>query len=187
MYPRLEKRNSDEVERKKFLEELAQSQIPATSQADLSNKPDWSNSETPLVAEFDLKIPGWASAAGKRVMLPVGIFSASEKRVFEHANRQHPIYFEYPFEKLDDISIEMPPGWKPSNVPAPQVQDGHIVVYQSKVEDAQGTLHLTRKLSVDILILEQKYYTALRNFFQVVRTGDEEQIVLQPGTATAKN
>jgi hypothetical protein len=27
----------------------------------------------------------------------------------------------------------------------------------------------------------------LRNFFQVVRTGDEEQIVLQPGTATAAN
>jgi hypothetical protein len=35
--------------------------------------------------------------------------------------------------------------------------------------------------------LDVKYYMALRNFFQVVRTGDEEQILLQPGTASASN
>jgi hypothetical protein len=30
-------------------------------------------------------------------------------------------------------------------------------------------------------------YPALRNFFQSVRTGDEEQVVLQPGSSTAVN
>jgi hypothetical protein len=40
---------------------------------------------------------------------------------------------------------------------------------------------------VDFLLLDPKYYGALRNFFQVVRTSDEEQIVLQPGTASAAN
>jgi hypothetical protein len=42
-------------------------------------------------------------------------------------------------------------------------------------------------MMVDILVLEAKYYPALRNFFQIVRTGDEEQIVLQPGAASASN
>jgi hypothetical protein len=37
------------------------------------------------------------------------------------------------------------------------------------------------------MILDQKYYSALRDFFQVVRSGDEEQIVLQSGAATASN
>jgi len=41
-------------------------------------------------------------------------------------------------------------------------------------------LHLSRKLSIDTLLLESKYYPALRSFFQVVRTGDDEQVVLQP-------
>jgi hypothetical protein len=72
-------------------------------------------------------------------------------------------------------------------MPAAQNQDGHVIVYNLKVEDNKGTLHLTRKLSVDVLLLEQKYYAALRKFFQVVRSGDEEQIVLQPGTAAASN
>jgi len=91
---RLENRNSDEVERKKFLEDQLKEQIPAAAEVELTNKPDWNSSGTPLVAEFDLKIPGWASSAGKRAIVPVGIFTANEKRIFEHANRVHPIYFE---------------------------------------------------------------------------------------------
>jgi len=39
---------------------------------------------------------------------------------------------------------------------------------------------LERGLKVDLVSLEQKYYPALRNFYQSVRNGDEQQIVLQP-------
>ncbi len=99
MYHRVEERNADEVARKKFLEESVTEQIPAAAEAELTNKPDWTSSETPLVAEFTLKIPGWASSAGKRVLLPAAIFTAGEKGVFEHANRVHPIYFEYPYRE----------------------------------------------------------------------------------------
>jgi hypothetical protein len=60
-------------------------------------------------------------------------------------------------------------------------------VYNLKVDDNNGTLHLVRKLSVDAGIFDPKYYTGLRNFFQVVRSGDDEKIVLQPGTASASN
>ena len=185
LYHRLDARNLDEVERKKFLEDALKGQVSDAAEVELTNKPDWSSSETPLVAEFDAKISGWASNAGKRAMIPAGVFTAGEKRLFEHANRVHPIYFEYPFEKLDDVTIELPVGWQVTSVPSPQVQDGHIVAYTLRVENGKDTLHITRKLSVDILLLEAKYYGALRNFFQVVRTGDDGQIVLQPGTATA--
>jgi hypothetical protein len=117
--------------------------------------------------------------------VPVGIFDASEKHVFDHANRVHPIYFEFPFQKVDDVAIEIPPGWRVASVPPAQNQNGHVVVYTLQVENSNNTLHLTRTLNVDLLMLEAKYYGALRNFFQVVRTGDEAQVVLQPGTATA--
>ncbi len=187
MYRRLDVRHSDEVARKKFLEDGAKSQIPAAAETELTNQPDWSASETPLVAEFDVKIPGWASSAGRRAILPAGIFTEVEKHIFEHTNRVHPIYFDYPYEKTDDITIELPPGWSVSSVPAAKILDGHVVAYSIKVENGKNTLHLTRNLTVDFLILEPKYYMALRNFFQVVRTGDEEQIVLQPGAASASN
>jgi hypothetical protein len=187
MYRRLEVRNEDEVERKKFLEDELKEQIPAAAELELTNKPDWASSETPLVAELDVKIPGWVSSAGKRAVLPVGFFAADEKRVFEHAQRVHPIYFEYPHEKIDDVTIELPTGWQVSSVPAPQTKDAKVVLYDLKMESSNGTVRVTRKLNIDLLLLEQKYYTALRNFFQTVRTGDEEQILLQPGTASASN
>jgi hypothetical protein len=187
MYHRVEERNADEVARKKALEEWVTSQIGVAAEAELTNKPDWTSSETPLVAEFNLKIPGWASNAGRRVVVPAAIFTAAEKGVFEHANRVHPIYFEYPHQKADDVTVELPPGWQVSSVPAAQNQDAHIVVYTLKVDQSPGTLRLTRKLTIDLLLLEQKYYASLRKFFQVVRTGDGEQIVLQPGEIHASN
>ena len=187
MYKRLEERHADEVERKKFLEERVTSQIAAASEAELTNKPDWSSSETPLVAEFNLKIPGWASGAGKRVVIPAAIFTTAEKGIFEHANRVHPIYFEYPHEKSDDVTVELPPGWQVSSVPPPQEVNGKIIVYTLKVESSPGTLRLTRNLSVDILLLEPKYYASLRSFFQAVRTSDGVQIVALPGEIRARD
>ncbi len=187
MYHRVEERNADEVARKKFLEELVTEQIAVGAEAELTNKPDWTNSETPLVAEYNLKIPGWASGAGRRVMIPAAMFTAAEKGVFEHANRVQPIYFEYPHEKADDLTIELPPGWQVSSVPPPQDRNGKVVVYSLKVEQIPGTLRLTRKLTIDTLLVQQKYYTALRNFFQAVRTSDGIQIVLQPGEIHASN
>ena len=62
-----------------------------------------------------------------------------------------------------------------------------MVRYTLKVEKNPGTIRLTRKLTIDVMLLDPKYYPALRNFFQVVRTGDGEQIVLQPGEIHASN
>jgi len=154
MYQRLEERHADEVARKKYLEERVTSQISVAAEAELTNKPDWSGSETPLVAEFDLKIPGWASNAGKRVVIPAAIFTAAEKGLFEHANRVHPIYFSFPYEKADDMTIELPPGWQVSSVPPPQNPSAGAVVYSLKVEQTPGTLRLTRKLTVNVVLLE---------------------------------
>ena len=102
----------DETERQKFLEDEVREYIPAAIDVELTNKPDWNSSEPPLVAEFDLKIPGWASAAGRRALVPVGLFSATEKHLFDHVERVHPIYFQFPFQKADDVTVQLPPaGW----------------------------------------------------------------------------
>ncbi len=187
MYRRREMRHADEVARKKFLEDRVRTQVPVGMEVELTNQPDWDASEIPLVAEFEVKIPGWASSAGRRAVIPAAIFTAVEKRTFEHANRVHPIYFEYPYQKVDDITIELPAGWQVSSVPPGEDKDAHVVGYTLKVEGTKNTLHLTRMFKVDFMILDPKYYPALRSFFELVRTRDDEQIVLQPGAATASN
>ena len=187
MYPRLGERNVDETTRRKFLEDDLASQIVTGSEVELTNKPDWSNSEAPLVAEFNLRIPGWASSAGRRAVVPAAIFTSAEKGVFDHSTRVHPIYFEYPHQKVEDVTIELPPGWKVSSLPAKQDVDAKSAAYLLKVEQNGGALQLTRKLTIDLLLLDAKVYPNLRKFFQMVRNGDAEQVVLQPGEIHASN
>jgi hypothetical protein len=187
MSRRLEKIHSDDADRKRSLEDEVKDYVPVATEVDLTNQPDWKSASQPLVAEFNIKIPGWVAGAGSRALFPVGLFSAPEQHIFEHANRVHPIYFEFPLEKVDDVTIDLPLGWQVQSLPKAQNQDGHVVAYNLLVEKSVTSLHLTRKITVDFLLIEAKYYPALRNFFQVVRTGDEEQIVLQPGAASASN
>jgi len=187
MSRRMEERNEDEANRRKFLEDEAKEFVPAAIEVELTNKPEWSSSASSLIAEYKLKLPGWVSGAGRRALLPVGIFSATEKNVFDHTERVHPIYFEFPSEKVDDVSISLPIGWQVSSLPAPQDKDSKVIHYVLKADNDKSTVHLKRQFSVDLLLLDPKYYPALRNFFQLVRTGDEEQVVLQPIGARASN
>jgi hypothetical protein len=58
MYRRIDARHSDELARKGFMEDLVKRAIPVASEVVLTNQPDWNGSETPLVGEFNVKIPG---------------------------------------------------------------------------------------------------------------------------------
>ncbi|HUA15255.1 MAG TPA: DUF3857 domain-containing protein [Verrucomicrobiae bacterium] len=184
---RLDERNDDDTARKKVLEDEVKSYIPAGSEVELTKQPDWTNSDVPLIAEFTLRVPGWISLAGRRAVCPIGIFGGTEKHVFDHSDRVYPVYFEFLSQVLDDISVELPPGWQITSLPQPQDQELRVVAYAVSAENNKGVLHLTRKLDINVLMLDLKYYSPLRSFFQIVRAGDDQQAILLPATATSSN
>jgi hypothetical protein len=180
-------RNQDAEARKKYLEEVLQEYVPAASEVELKNQPDWNGSEQPLVAEYDLKIPGWVSSAGKRALMPAGIFSSTEKHMFEHSNRVNAVYFSYRFRKTDDVTVELPSGWQVGSLPKDQDVDAKAAEYILKVQAQPASVHLTRVVRCDLVMVPKDAYPTLRNFFQAVKSGDEQQIVLQLGAAAASN
>lgn len=175
---RLDQNEADAAERKKSLEDELKEYVPVPIEAELTNQPDWSTSSNTLVAEFHVKVPGWGSTAGRRKLLPAELFGGDEKHVFESANRVHPLYFHYPFTDVDNVTIALPPGWQASNLPGPQQADVKLCVYGLTAENKDGALHISRHLMMNVAYLEAKYYPTLRNFYQAVRSGDEQQIVL---------
>ncbi len=181
VWRRLDEMDDDDAARKKFLEDEVKGAIPTANEVELTNKPDWSSSSPSFVAEFDLKVPGWASAAGRRQLVSVGLFSETDKHVFERPERVHPIYFRFPFQEVDDVTLELPPGLKLTSVPPPQDTGGNSICdFTLKAETKNGALHWRRQLTVNGMLFQTKYYPALRSFFQSVRSGDEQQIVLSP-------
>jgi len=184
---RLDMLHSDDVERKRALEAYVKEQISRPAEVELTNKPDWRSTGPPLIAEFAVKIPGWTSDAGKRAVFPVGIFTASEKHLFENGERTTPVYFPYPSARIEDVTIELPTDWNVNSVPQDEDRDGRDVRYSFKVEMRQNKLHFMRKLNVDVFMLGVNQYANLRNFFQIVRRADDQQIILQPATTQTGN
>jgi hypothetical protein len=185
LYRRQESLNSDDVARKKSLEDAVTSEIEGAAQAELTSKPDWTSSETPLVAEFDLKIPDFLVNAGSRALIPAAIFTKAERHVFEQTSRVHSIYIEYPYQKVDDLTLELPDGWHVGSLPPATNLGKEEIRYNFKTEKDQKTVHLTRSLTIGFMLLDPKYYQGLRGFFQTVRAGDAQQVVLEPGETNA--
>lgn len=184
---RMDERDEDDTARKKVLEDMVKEMVPVGIEVELARQPDWKSSSPTMVTEYTLKVPGWVSGAGKRALLPVGLFTAPEKGLFENANRTQMVYFHYPYQKVDDVMIELPLGWKVGSLAKPVANDAKAAVYTLDVEEKNGTLHLQRMLKSELMMVPKESYGALRGFFQGVRTGDEEQIVLQPGGVSAGN
>jgi hypothetical protein len=177
---RTTQRGQDALGRKEYLEKQARSFAATGMDVKLVNEPNWSDPEQPLVAEFDVELPGYVSVTARRGLMQVGVFSESERHSFERAIRLHPVYFEYPYSHDDDISIALPDSWQVASLPAPVERDRTAFAFAEKATSDGATSHITRHLSIDTLYLAETQYDLLRDFFQAVRASDEGQIVLGP-------
>jgi D-amino acid aminotransferase len=184
-YRRLRERHEDESARRRLLEEEIIRSIPTAVRVRLTNSPDWTGSDAPLVAEFELEVPGWATQAGKRELLAVGLFSAEDKHTFEHAVRVQPIYFDFPYQHVDDITIDVPQPWNVEHAPDPQTLDLQGITYKFASDSSAHSLHLMRELTLNLSLVDAKYYDALRHFYQTLRTCDEQEAVLSSKAAGA--
>jgi hypothetical protein len=180
---RLRERAEDAEARTKYLEAQLQAAIPAASDVKLTNAPDWSRDDEDLVAEYTLKIDGWAQGAGQRTLFTAGLFSAQERGVFTHDARVQPIYFEFPYQHTDEVDIALPADLRVGALPEHKYTEFETAHYSFSAERSNGGLHLRRDLSSDLLLVGAKFYPQIRDFYQAIRAGDAEQIVLVHGSA----
>lgn len=181
---RLQERAEDAVARTKYLEGQLKSAIPVASDVKLTNAPEWSRDDEDLVAKYTLRIDGWAQGAGRRTLFTAGLFSAQERGVFTHDSRVQPLYFRFPYEHTDEVDIALPVGLKIGSLPEPKIAEFKNANYSFIAEPSNGGLHLRRDLSSEMLLLQANSYAPIRDFYQSIRAGDAEQVVLVPTSAT---
>lgn len=58
-----------------------------------------------------MKVQGYAQHTGKRLFVTPAIFEAGFSSRFTRENRQHPIYFDYPWSETDIVNIQLPDGY----------------------------------------------------------------------------
>ncbi len=180
---RLEHIYADDAERRKSLEDEVKRWLPVGSAVELKNAPTWNSSEASLQAEFDVRLPHWANSTGRRILMPVAILAPSRQYRFEHAERAYPVYFDFPFETTDEITLKFPVILQVSSVPEVRDQTTPYGRYQSSCRPKENTLRIERRLTTEGLLIPTQYYAGLRNFHEGVRAGDEQQVVLQAAAA----
>lgn len=181
---REQERADDEMARKKDIADTVKYWLPSTAKFEITKMSGWDGSG-PLVVTGTVTIPGFASSVGHRILLPFTPFVAPEPRSFESASRVNVIYFHYPYQQRDDIVVKLPPGYSLESIPheIPGMSQGAIQ-YTIAASAQSGTLEVKRNLDVEGFLYGVSSYPEIRNLFQMVRTGDNEQAVLD-ATASA--
>lgn len=181
---RLDALETDQAGNKKALEDELRSWLPLTAIVELTKVEGWDKQDDPLVAQFHVQIPGYASSVGKRLLLPPYLFQTKQKEAFKNAERKYPVYFPYTFDQLDVIAIKLPDGYAIEGSPQNQEVKLAYAAYQNVSKFEPGRLVMQRVLFFNALYVETKLYAEVKDFFSKVQAGDEQQTVLRTGVAT---
>jgi hypothetical protein len=174
--------DQDEAERRKELEDQVQHLLPQGGSAKVLSAQGWTDSETPLKAEFEIQVPSYASKVGQRLLVPVGIFHLTDQLPFASTRRTHPVYLDYPWESYETVKLVLPPGMQMESLPPVSKVERRAAVYQSSAQkdEKQGNvLELKRSVKMAVYYIAAQQYALLREFYQQIRAGDEQQVVLK--------
>jgi hypothetical protein len=142
----------------------------------------WDKEYEPLTAIFQVEVPEFASAAGKRLLIPTALFLPKTKRILKSGPRKYPIYYHYAFTEVDHVSLEIPEGYSAETLAAPQTETTRFARYSNNASTTGKYVNLERSLRFGGVIFQPDQYDALRNFFSKVQSGDELQTVLHQGS-----
>jgi len=177
---RLEGIEQDEAARRKTLEDSLKSSLPQEASVNLLESSGWESSDGPLKATFEIDIPNFVTKAGKRVLFPMGVFHSNQSSPFASARRTNPIYFNYPQEEIEDVTVELPPGWRVESIRPLSQTDRKALYYEFSAKVEGNTVRFGRTLRFSGTLFEKELYPALRAFYDRVLAGDAEQMVLVP-------
>lgn len=170
---------TDDAGRKKQLEDDVKSWLPAEAVANFTEARGWESPNEPLIARFHVEIAGYASAAGKRLLLPSYMFQVRRKDAFARADRKYPVYFPYAFAEVDVIKMKVPAGYTIEGNPQNEDFKVAYAAYQNAGKFESNQLVVHRTLLFNVIFVPLKQYAEVKDFFSKVQAGDEQQAVLR--------
>lgn len=176
---RLEHIHDDLADTTESLEKELSGILPMGAGVTMKRLENIDNNTPSLVAQYDVTIPGLATSAGDRMLLPASPLLGTRQHPFRHAERKYPVYFPYPFREFNDIIITLPEGMTVETRPEPRKGQREFASY-SLVCALEGPqkLHVQRDLIIQKSYFPVEQYAAIKSFYDMVRANDEEQVVL---------
>lgn len=91
--------------------------------------------DQPLIYRFTVKVPGYATRTGKRLFLQPGFFQFQQPARFPESKRVHPIFFNYSWQDIDEVTLNLPEGMTVEKPTAPNgFKLGSVGDYKAKLQ-----------------------------------------------------
>jgi hypothetical protein len=172
--------DEDAEGKKKVITDEVKDWLPSNAKFELTSITGWDDASVPLEVQGKLTLHGMGEAVGRRLLLPIGLYESGQRQLFDASARKQDIYFHYPYEDVDDITVQLPAGVKADTLPPPQVLDpGGLLKYEISAKQEGNSLQVHRKLVVGGILYPAGSYSEIRKFFSTAKSNDEQQLVLQ--------
>jgi hypothetical protein len=175
---RLSENSEDEAGRRDFLEQEIRNWLPQGGIVKLDSATGWEGSNGPLDALFSVHIPNLAVQSGVRLLFSAVIVRSQEAKAFQASQRENPVYLKYGYQTSDELTLQLPEGFKIESLPDPQGMETAFASYKISIGQQGAVLTMKRKFVMHKYYFEVNWYRELRNFYDFVRANDEEQVVL---------
>lgn len=170
--------DQDDAARRKAIEDEVKEWFPEGAVLKLTSLKGHDTIDPSIVATFDVSLPNLVSSAGSKTVVPVSIFTTTSKNPFAATTRKHPIYFSYPTSEEDEVKLTIPAELKVATLPAGEDLKGGALNYHAEVKRQDGVITYKRSASIGVTMIEPKYYDAIRNFYNLMSTADQQPLVL---------
>jgi|WetSurMetagenome_2_1015567.scaffolds.fasta_scaffold50105_2 hypothetical protein len=182
---RLDAIGEDDDGRRKQIEDEIRSWLPPGAKVEIDSIDPWTSHQNPLRVVCRITLPHVATITGRRALVPASLFHFSRRHPFQSATRVHPVYFNFPYQENDDVTLEIPAAYQLESLPGPSRETGEAIDYQAAFEQNGNSLHFQRRFTLNKIYFKNNSYPTLRKSFDKVRASDEQQVVLQT-TASGK-
>jgi hypothetical protein len=187
MRRRREAARTDAEGQKKLLEDEMKRWLPGNSEVTLTKVPQWDKPEKTLIAEFQISSP-YAVSAGKRWILSPHVFQINQKALFPATQRVNPIYFSYPSQQIDEVNITLPASMEVESIPADDLIKLDYAIYETRQkQEAPKTISSVRNLIMNQVGFPVTQYKTLKDFYDKVKAGDDQQVILKAAAHAAGN
>lgn len=182
---RLTVADTDAAGRKKHLEDEIRRWLSSNADVTLTSEPNWAEYESPLTAQFKISTPA-LSGAGKRLLLASDFVAADRPPKFRHADRKNVIYFHFPWREIDQIGITVPASMTVEAVTPLSQASLPYASYKCERSQTGRTIITKRTLDFNGIAFPVSEFKTLKDFFDQVKQGDDQQAVLR-SAANASN
>jgi hypothetical protein len=144
--------------------------------------------DQPIVATFEVNWPGYAVAAGSRLILKPAVFRAGAPAMFTASQRRTPVQFPFPWHEVEQIELILPEDFVPeAPVPPRGAEAGDLLQYRTVAQwgEESRTLLYRRDFVSRLDVIPAQNYSVLKQWFDDVALYDQAEWVFQRKPQTA--